>query len=139
MFPMREIGGGSRVRKIMNISRVQTESSNVHKNDALMSQTKNNFIRVHRPSFSSLEARAEESIQKKEKAETIYFYLTAQLLRKKRIWPRFSLPYLPGHINPFSEPWPPRGFSPFFFSNRAQASKHSGTKTSSGFPPLADQ
>jgi hypothetical protein len=42
-------------------------------------------------------------------------------------------------ITPFSEPWPPRGFSPFFFSNRAQASKHSGTKTSSSFPPLADQ
>jgi hypothetical protein len=27
----------------------------------------------------------------------------------------------------------------FFFSNCAKASKHSGTKTSSGFPPLADQ
>ncbi len=30
-------------------------------------------------------------------------------------------------------------FSFFLFSNRAQASKHSGTKTSSGIPPLADQ
>jgi hypothetical protein len=30
------------------------------------------------------------------------------------------------------------GFLLFFF-NRVQASKHSGTKTSSGFPPLADQ
>jgi hypothetical protein len=30
-------------------------------------------------------------------------------------------------------------FSFFFFSNSVQASKHSGTKTSSGFPPLADQ
>jgi hypothetical protein len=29
-------------------------------------------------------------------------------------------------ITPFSEPWPPQGFSPFFFFfNRAQASKHS--------------
>jgi hypothetical protein len=41
---------------------------------------------------------------------------------------------------PFLGTVAPRGFSPFFFfSNRAQASKHSGTKTSSGFPPLADQ
>ena len=31
------------------------------------------------------------------------------------------------------------GVFSFFFSNRVQASKHSGTKTSSGFPPLADQ
>jgi hypothetical protein len=34
--------------------------------------------------FSSLEAFAKESIQKKEKAEKFYFYLRQQLLRKNK-------------------------------------------------------
>jgi hypothetical protein len=42
------------------------------------------------------------------------------------------------NITLFSELWPPRGFSPFFLFFQT-ARKHSGTKTSSGFPPLANQ
>jgi hypothetical protein len=40
--------------------------------------------------FSSLEALAEESTQKKEKAEKFYFYLRQQLLRKTNLDPIFS-------------------------------------------------
>jgi hypothetical protein len=38
--------------------------------------------------FSSLEALAGESLQKKEKAEKVYFYLRHNFY-EKRIWPRF--------------------------------------------------
>jgi hypothetical protein len=40
--------------------------------------------------FSSLEALAKESTQKKEKAEKFYFYLRQQLLRKTNLDPIFS-------------------------------------------------
>jgi hypothetical protein len=48
--------------------------------------------RTMRPSFpfSSLEALAKESIQKKEKAEKVYFYLRQQLSRNTNLDPIFS-------------------------------------------------
>jgi hypothetical protein len=63
------------------------------------------------------------------------FQWVTAIIGIKFIHPLFRIYLLPlsrnrGHLG---------GFLLFFFSNRAQASKHSGTKTSSGFPPLADQ
>jgi hypothetical protein len=48
--------------------------------------------KMMRPSspFSSLEAFAKESTQKKEKAEKVYFYLRQLLLRKTNLDPIFS-------------------------------------------------
>jgi hypothetical protein len=52
----------------------------------------NSKRRTMRPSspFSSLEALAKESTQKKEKAEKVYFYLRQQLLRNTNLDPIFS-------------------------------------------------
>jgi hypothetical protein len=52
----------------------------------------NSKQRTTQPSspFSSLEALAKESTQKKEKAEKVYFYFRQQLLRKTNLDPIFS-------------------------------------------------
>ena len=103
-----------------------------------MSQTKNNFIRTPTPLFQSGSTSGGIHTEERKGRNNLFLFNRTTLKKKTNLAEIFTTVFA-GAYYPFLGTVATSGVFSFFFSNRAQASKHSGTKTSSGFPPLADQ